>query len=92
QFPLDVLKIDRSFIANIDRGRDFAALVQAVVQLARNLSISVVAEGIETVDQLLTLQALDCEFGQGYLFSRPLMADQMVEFRIPPCVLPGQAA
>jgi predicted signal transduction protein with EAL and GGDEF domain len=92
EFPIDVLKIDRSFIANIDRGRDFAALVHAVAQLARNLNISVVAEGIETVDQLLTLQALECEFGQGYLFSKPLMADQVPEFKVRPGVLPGQAA
>ncbi len=48
QFPLDVLKIDRSFVANIERGRDFAALIDAVASLARNLGISVVAEGIET--------------------------------------------
>ena len=92
QFPLDVLKIDRSFIINIDRGREFAALVQAVIQLARNLNISVIAEGIETADQLLTLQALDCEFGQGYFFSKPLMADRVAEFRVRPGVLPGLAA
>jgi diguanylate cyclase (GGDEF)-like protein len=92
QFPIDVLKIDRSFIANIDRGRDFAALVHAVAQLARNLNISVVAEGIETSDQLLTLQSLDCEFGQGYLFSKPLMVDEVTGFRVPTSVLPGLAA
>lgn len=51
QFPLDILKIDRSFVANIDRGRDFAAMVHAVAQLARNLNIQVVAEGIETAEQ-----------------------------------------
>jgi EAL domain-containing protein (putative c-di-GMP-specific phosphodiesterase class I) len=92
QFPIDVLKIDRSFVANIDRGRDLAALVHAVAQLARNLNISVVAEGIETANQALILQSLECEFGQGYLFSRPLMADQVAGFRIPPGVLPGLAA
>ncbi|MFI5379106.1 MAG: EAL domain-containing protein [Tepidisphaerales bacterium] len=91
-FPIDVLKIDRSFIANIDRGRDFAAMVHAVTQLARNLEIRVVAEGIETMDQLLILQSLDCEFGQGYLFSKPLPADQVARFRVQPGVLPGQAA
>jgi EAL domain-containing protein (putative c-di-GMP-specific phosphodiesterase class I) len=90
QFPIDVLKIDRSFIANIDRGRDFAALVHAVAQLARNLNIRVVAEGIETADQALILQSLDCEFGQGYLFSKPLPAEEVAQFRIKPGVLPGQ--
>ena len=53
QFPFDVLKIDHSFVANIDHGHDFMALVNAVTQLARNLEIRVVAEGIETVDQML---------------------------------------
>ena len=92
QFPIDVLKIDRSFVINIDRGRDFAALVHAVAQLARNLNISVIAEGIETVEQLLTLQSLDCEFGQGYLFSKPLLAEQVPQFKVNPGVLPGSAA
>ena len=91
-FPIDVLKIDRSFVMNIDRGRDFAALVHAVAQLARNLNISVVAEGIETVDQALMLQSLDCEFGQGYLFSKPLPAEQVPQFKVNPGVLPGAAA
>jgi diguanylate cyclase (GGDEF)-like protein/PAS domain S-box-containing protein len=92
QFPLDVLKIDRSFVANIDRGRDFAALVHAVTQLAQNLNIKVVAEGIETLNQLLVLQSLDCELGQGYWFSKPLMPDQVPSFHVPPALLPGQAA
>jgi diguanylate cyclase (GGDEF)-like protein len=92
QFPLDVLKIDRSFVANLDRGRDFAALVHAVTQLARNLNIGVVAEGIETINQTLILQSLECEFGQGYLFSKPMMPDRVVGFRVRPAVLPGQAA
>ena len=92
QFPIDVLKIDRSFIANIDRGRDFAALVHAVAQLAHNLNISVVAEGIETADQALILQSLECEFGQGYLFSKPIMGDDVPGFSVPPGVLPGVAA
>ena len=92
QFPIDVLKIDRSFVANIDRGRDFAALVNAVAQLARNLNIQVVAEGIETVEQALMLQSLDCEFGQGYLFSKPLPADRVAGFKVSPALLPGQTA
>jgi EAL domain-containing protein (putative c-di-GMP-specific phosphodiesterase class I) len=92
EFPIDVLKIDRSFVANIDRGRDFTALVQAVAQLARNLKISVVAEGIETVEQALVLQSLECDFGQGYLFSKPLMADAVPTFRVHAGLLPGLAA
>jgi len=81
QFPIDVLKIDRSFVMNIERGRDYAALVHAVAQLAQNLDIQVVAEGIETADQALILQSLDCEFGQGYLFSKPMLADQAARFK-----------
>ena len=88
-FPLDVLKIDRSFIAHIDQGRGYTALVQAIVQLAGNLNISVVAEGIETLDQALMLQTLDCELGQGYLFSKPLPAEQVVHYRVPQQLLPG---
>ena len=81
QFPLDVIKIDRSFTANIERGRDYAALVHAVAQLAGNLNIQVVAEGVETVDQALILQSLDCEFGQGYYFGKPLPAEQVAQLR-----------
>lgn len=92
QFPIDVLKIDRSFIASIDRGRDFVALVHAVAQLARNLNISVVAEGIETMDQLLLLQSLECEFGQGYLFGKPMGGEAVINFRVAPGVLPGLMA
>jgi len=89
EFPIDVLKIDRSFIANIDRGRDFTALVHAVTQLARNLNIKVVAEGIETPEQAMMLQSLECDLGQGYLFSKPLPAHLVPSFKVRPGVLPG---
>jgi len=89
QFPFDVLKIDRSFIANLDRGRDMTALVHAVVALARNLNIRVVAEGIETAEQLMTLQSLGCQFGQGYFFSKPMMTADAAHFRVQTAVLPG---
>jgi diguanylate cyclase (GGDEF)-like protein/PAS domain S-box-containing protein len=92
QFPIDGLKIDRSFVAALDRGRDLVALVQAVTQLARNLKLCVVAEGIETVEQALTLQSLECDLGQGFFFSEPLMADQVVSFKLQPDKLPGQLA
>ncbi|QOV88889.1 putative bifunctional diguanylate cyclase/phosphodiesterase [Humisphaera borealis] len=80
QFPIDVLKIDRSFVANIDEGRDLAALVHAVTQLARNMGISVVAEGIERADQVVLLQSLECTFGQGYYFAKPMPADKFAEY------------
>ena len=75
EFPIDVLKIDRSFVVNVKRVRDFAALLQAVLTLAENLGMQVVSEGIEDTDQLATLQAMGCEFGQGYFFSKPMNAD-----------------
>jgi diguanylate cyclase (GGDEF)-like protein/PAS domain S-box-containing protein len=83
QFPFDVLKVDQAFIATINHGRDHAALVHAVVSLARNLEISVVAEGIETADQLLLLQALGCQYGQGFFLGRPMMADQVIGYKVP---------
>ena len=80
QFPIDVLKIDRSFIVNLSRGREFAALVNAICTLARNLNIKVVAEGVETDEHVILLQALDCQLAQGYHFSRPMPADDVVKY------------
>jgi len=69
--PFDVLKIDRSFITDASQRRDYAAIIHSIVNLAHNLGIKIVAEGVETGDQLILLQALDCNAGQGYLFSKP---------------------
>jgi len=80
QFPIQALKIDRSFVANMDRGRAFGAVIQAVAQLARMLDLQVVAEGIETVEQVNVLRSLGCDFAQGYYISRPLSAAQMADF------------
>jgi EAL domain-containing protein (putative c-di-GMP-specific phosphodiesterase class I) len=79
EFPLDCLKIDRSFATHaVDRDR--IAILNAIVVLAHNLGMGVVAEGIETKDQLSMLLGLDCDFGQGYLFSRPLEAQDAERF------------
>jgi diguanylate cyclase (GGDEF)-like protein/PAS domain S-box-containing protein len=72
-FPIDVLKIDRSFVASLQHRRD-AAAVLAVISLAHNLGIEVVAEGIEEAEQVAFLQSLDCDLGQGYFFARPMDA------------------
>ncbi|WP_417380373.1 EAL domain-containing protein [Gimesia sp.] len=77
EFPLDVLKIDRSLIMNVKHVHDYAALLQSVLALADNLGLKVVAEGIEDTEQLIILQALGCEYGQGYLFSRPRPAEEI---------------
>ncbi|MEM9417846.1 MAG: EAL domain-containing protein [Planctomycetota bacterium] len=80
QFPIDVLKIDRSFISSLDEHFEFAAVIQAIVTLAHTLGLTVVAEGIETREQLAVLQALDCDSLQGYLFSKPLPLREALEF------------
>jgi diguanylate cyclase (GGDEF)-like protein/PAS domain S-box-containing protein len=74
RFPVDVLKLDRSLIASIDRDESAAAVTRAVVAMARALGHVVVAEGIERPEEAAALRALGCELGQGYLFSRPVPA------------------
>jgi len=76
QFPIDVLKIDRSFIMNMTGQAQFAALVHAVLTLAQNLKMKVVAEGVETSDQLAQLLALGCDYIQGYHVSKSLSAEE----------------
>jgi diguanylate cyclase (GGDEF)-like protein/PAS domain S-box-containing protein len=75
RFPLDALKIDRSFITEMGTGLRRSEIVRAIVNLAHNLGLEVIAEGIETQHQLDVLRSLGCEYGQGYLFSRPVEAD-----------------
>ena len=72
--PMNILKIDRSFICRAAQERDSAAIVRTVIQLAHNLGMKAVAEGIETREQLVMLQSLECHYGQGFLFSEPLKA------------------
>mgnify|MGYP001481869297 FL=1 len=80
RFPLDTLKIDRSFVSRMnDSPGEHEAIVRTIVSLAQNLKFQTVAEGIETVDQLQSLQALDCLYGQGYYFSKPMPADEAKE-------------
>jgi len=72
RFPIDVLKIDRSFIANLDTSEDGLKIVAAILALARSLDIEVVAEGVETKSQLDVLRELGCHFAQGYYFAKAL--------------------
>lgn len=76
RFPLDTLKIDRSFVSPIKSFRDKSEILQTIVTLAHNLGMNVVAEGVETPIQKKTLRSLGCEFAQGYLFSKPVDADE----------------
>jgi diguanylate cyclase (GGDEF)-like protein len=80
RFPIDALKVDRSFIDNVAERRDYSAVVHAIVELAHNLNIKLVAEGIENSDQSIMLQALECDLAQGYFFSRPLTASDATDF------------
>jgi diguanylate cyclase (GGDEF)-like protein/PAS domain S-box-containing protein len=75
-FPVQALKVDRSFVDAMDRVPRQSAIVQAIVTLAQNLGMDVIAEGIETVTQAAALRALGCRRGQGFLFAHPLPADQ----------------
>ena len=77
QFPVDVLKIDRSFVADMSRSPDAAALVHTLVELGRTLGLVTLAEGIETHEQLEGLRAEHCEQGQGFLYSGPIDAGEM---------------
>ena len=103
KFPFERLKIDRSFIHEMDKDEKSAAIVKTILMLGENLNIEVVAEGIETAGQLEKLRSLGCTAGQGYLFSRPIdheaadaflegganifAANPSLEFRNPPQVI-----
>ncbi|NJR68456.1 MAG: EAL domain-containing protein [Synechococcales cyanobacterium CRU_2_2] len=76
QLPLDVLKIDRAFVDDLDFDLRKQAIAHSIIMLAHGLGASVVAEGIETESQLQILRQFGCEFGQGYWFSRPVAAEQ----------------
>ncbi|MGZ5165612.1 MAG: EAL domain-containing protein, partial [Burkholderiales bacterium] len=70
-FPFNKIKIDREFVADLPHRQECAAIVSAVIGLARMLHIAVTAEGVETSEQLTLLRAAGCGLGQGYLFGRP---------------------
>lgn len=77
RFPVDTLKIDRSFVKGIGRDVEDSAIVRAVITVAKSLNLSVTAEGIETAEQLEQLRALGCDHGQGYFFAKPMTSDRV---------------
>ena len=90
RFPINILKIDRSFVSCMDCDDNNLEVVRTIIGLAHTLGIKVVSEGIEKVTQLKQLQSLGSEFGQGFLFSRPLnpesaelmIASNMIQFEL----------
>ncbi|MHC4421548.1 MAG: putative bifunctional diguanylate cyclase/phosphodiesterase [Planctomycetota bacterium] len=75
RFPIDVLKIDRTFVLNTDGNREYAAVIHAIITLAHTLNMKVVGEGVETAGQLAQLQALECDRAQGNLFSESMTVE-----------------
>jgi EAL domain-containing protein (putative c-di-GMP-specific phosphodiesterase class I) len=76
KFPLDVLKIDQSFVHGISTANHNGVIISAIIGMGNNLNLKVVAEGVENQAQLAFLIDRDCEEGQGYLFGHPIAADQ----------------
>ena len=72
KFPVDEIKIDRSFVQHMEKRRKFSAVVHAIITLAKELGLEIVAEGVEDQAQLIQLQAMGCDTGQGYYFAKPL--------------------
>lgn len=79
RFPVGKLKIDRSFIRDLVLDADDQAIASTIVSMGRNLRLTVLAEGVETAEQLLLLRNMDCDMAQGFLFSRAVPPDQMAE-------------
>jgi EAL domain-containing protein (putative c-di-GMP-specific phosphodiesterase class I) len=75
RFSVETLKVDRSFVSGLDRGGEDAAIVEAIVGLARSLGLQVVAEGVETEGQLRRLEALGCDYAQGFYLGHPVSAE-----------------
>jgi diguanylate cyclase (GGDEF)-like protein/PAS domain S-box-containing protein len=79
ELPFDVLKIDQSFVFNIERGRQFIAMARTVVTLAENLGMTCVAEGVENRAQIAALQSMGCACAQGYYFGKPMSAEALID-------------
>ncbi len=76
EFPIDAVKIDRSFIDSMTNNRQFSAIVHAIISLADNLDMKVIAEGVETEDQVAQLVAMECNMAQGYFFAHPMPPEE----------------
>jgi EAL domain-containing protein (putative c-di-GMP-specific phosphodiesterase class I) len=81
-FPVDNLKIDRSFVQRLENTASSLGMVQAMIQIAKNMGMNIIAEGIETNEQWEQLKLLNCQFGQGFLFSKPLSPEEIADFLV----------
>jgi diguanylate cyclase len=79
RFPIDFLKVDRSFVDTLDHPTGSANIVTAVIAMAHALGLPAIAEGVETEVQLHSLRSQGCDYAQGYLFARPQAMDQVTE-------------
>lgn len=84
QYSFDVLKIDRSFVSGITTNKSDRDLVKATIAMAHSLGLTVVAEGVESLEQLSLLTALDCDYIQGFYFSKPILGRELVDLRTTP--------
>jgi EAL domain-containing protein (putative c-di-GMP-specific phosphodiesterase class I) len=82
KFPLDVLKIDRSFVSDLAHDLDDAAIVDSIIAMAHRLNLKVIAEGIENQGQIDFLQNHECDIGQGFYYSKPMSAEHLGELLI----------
>ena len=89
RFPLDEIKIDRAFLADVTSDRDNAGITIAIIRMGHSLGLRVVAEGVETAEQLAFVRAQDCDEAQGFLFGRPMLAEEfgalLQTHGLPPC-------
>jgi EAL domain-containing protein (putative c-di-GMP-specific phosphodiesterase class I) len=79
RFPLDTLKIDRSFISGLGQAGENMEIARTIMPMAKNLRLDVIAEGVETIEQVALLKKLHCKYAQGFYFSKPLAATQVAE-------------
>ena len=80
KFPIDTIKIDRSFIADIATDSDDVEIIKAIITMGQSLNRKIIAEGVETAEQLLILKKYQCDEIQGYVFGRPMPGDSLAEF------------
>jgi diguanylate cyclase (GGDEF)-like protein/PAS domain S-box-containing protein len=80
RFPISTLKIDQSFVSSMSNNQESLEIVRTILGLARNLKMEVIAEGVETLEQAVELRAMNCDYGQGYYFSKALNANSAVRF------------